>query len=302
MNNKLSEEQTLEDDIYNPPVISKKMFFLIFLFFILSGLFLLPWKNILQTPSLSQLLGCPVQHSPLEVSIFPLGVKTNSLTLNSQCTGIATNIVLQELLISFGGISFSPFGPVINIQVLLDDFPVQAKLAIGLNQVNFSSYYEKLAFTKITPLLKKFTGVNLLIEGNAKVDFRLSLNNQQLDEYKLDVVSTNLNLPSQMITLLKIPDLPLKNLNIKIQGKRNNLSLDNLTLGNSNNLILQSKGNFLIDNRYIGNTQLNLDLELKLSNALNKEFSILSNFIGKNKVSEGHYKMKITGDLSSPVF
>ncbi len=145
-------------------------------------------------------------------------------------------------------------------------------------------------------------GVPILLEGNAKVDLRLSLNNQQLDEYKLDVTSNDLVLPAQMITLLKVPELPLKTLNLKAQGKKNNLSLDNLTLGNNSNLLLQSKGNFFLDFGFMANSQINLDLELKLSHALNQEFSILSSLLGKNKVAEGQYKMKITGTLAAPVF
>ena len=139
-------------------------------------------------------------------------------------------------------------------------------------------------------------------EGNVKLDARFSLLKQQIDEYRLDITSQDLNLPSQMITFFKVPELPLKTLNIKIQGKKNKLSIDNITIGSNNNLYLNAKGNMLLDFQMFSNSQLNLDSELKLSHALNQEFSLLSNFIGKNKVAEGQYKMKISGTIASPIF
>jgi hypothetical protein len=297
-----AEEQTLSDDIYISQSIPKKYFLLVGLLLSIISLFSIPWGQLLKLPNLAQIMGCPAQHSSINANFFPPGVFIKNLTLPSACTGVNNNLIFNDLIISFGGISFSPFGPVINIKTNLENFPLQAKIAVGLNQVNFSSYYEKLPLNKLVPILNKYVGLPIILEGNAKLDLRVSIINQQLDEYKLDITSNDLSLPSQMITFLKVPDLPLKTLNLKAQGKKNNLSLDNLTLGSSSNLLLQSKGNFLLDFNFMPNTQLNLDLELKLSQALNQEFSLLSNLIGKSKVAEGQYKMKFSGTLSAPVF
>lgn len=297
-----SEEQTLSDEIYNYKSIPKKYFLIIGVIFLLFISLTLPWGKMLKVPQLSQLVGCPVQHSPISANFFPPGIHINDITFPSACTGINQNIVLNNLVVSFGGLSFSPLGPVIDIKTTFENLPVQVKIAVGFNQVNISSYYDKLALNKLVPILNKYLALPIILEGNAKIDLRLSMINQLLDEYKLDITSTDLNLPAQIITMFKIPELPLKTLNLKAQGKKNNLSLDNLTLGSNANLLLQSKGNFLIDFSFIQNTQLNLDLELKLSHALNQEFSILSTLMGKNKVAEGQYKMKITGTLAAPTF
>lgn len=302
MNEHPLEEHSLSDDIYTSSTITKKQIFLFLGIIPLILIFVIPWSNLLKVPSLSQIMGCPVQHSAINANFFPPGIFLKNINLPTACTGMANSLNFQDLVISFGGISFSPFGPVLNIKTTLSQFPIEAKLAIGLNQISLSSYYEKLSLTKLNSLLNAFIAVPVIFEGNTKVDIRLSLSNQKIDEYRVDVTSSDLNLPAQMITFLKIPDLPLKTLNIKLQGKKNNLSIDNITLGSSNNLLLQAKGNALVDFQAISNTQLNIDTELKLSHALNQEFSLLSNFIGKNKVAEGQYKMKISGTLSSPSF
>lgn len=302
MVDKNTEEQTLSEEIYSHQGIPKKFLIVFFFICMFVLLFSIPWNSLLKIPSLAQIVGCPVQHSPIGANFFPPGLHLKTLSLPPGCTQKSTTLTFTDLIISFGGISFSPFGPVINIQTLFDDFPVQAKLAIGLSQINFSSYYEKLSLTKFNVLLTKHIGLPLTLTGNAKFDLRVSLKNQQIDEYKLEILSNDLNLPSQMITFLKVPEIPLKVLNLKAQGKKNNLSIDNLTIGSSSNLLLQSKGNMLVDFQFLPNTQLNMDLELKLSHALNQEFNMISTLLGKNKVSEGNYKMKISGTLASPVF
>jgi type II secretion system protein N len=302
MSNPSYDEQSLPDEIYSPPSVSKKYILLFIAIFPLLALFFIPWGTLLKTPNLSQILGCPIQHTPLSANFFPPGVYFKNITLPPACTGMSNMLNLQDLVIGIGGISFSPLGPVVNIKGNLDQFPIQAKLAVGLNQISLSSYYEKLSLNKLNHLLNKMGSLPVTFEGNVKLDARFSLLNQQIDEYRLDITSQDLNLPSQMITFFKVPELPLKTLNIKIQGKKNKLSIDNITIGSNNNLYFNAKGNMLLDFQMFANSQLNLDSELKLSHALNQEFSILSNFIGKNKVAEGQYKMKISGTLASPVF
>lgn len=300
--NNISKEQTLSDEIYEQQSFSFKYKLILFSFFIFLGLMIAPWGNILKIPSLSSLIGCPVQHSEPSVNFFPPGPKFKSLTLPTSCTGLKQNVTIKDFSIGIGGISFSPFGPVLNAQGQLDDLPLKIKIALGLGQQTISIYEEKLSLTKLNNVLKKYIQLPFIFHGTAKADIRVSLNNNSLDEYRLDLSSADLQIPAQMITILQTPDLPLKVLNLKFQGKKNKASLDNFILGNSSSLLLQSKGNILFDFYFIQNSQLDLEVELKLSQKLNQDFSILSAILGNQKVSEGHYKMKVKGTLASPVF
>ena len=296
------EEHSLSDEIYASSSIPKKYLIFALCLIPLILVFFIPWGSLLKVPTLAQIMGCPAQHAPASANFFPPGIFLKNISLPPACTGLNSVVNLQDVVVGLGGISFSPLGPVVNITANVEQFPVQAKLAIGVNQIILSSYYEKLSLSKLNTLLARYGKIPVEFNGHAQVDVRFSLSNQQIDEYRLDIKSNDLNLPSQMITFLKVPDLPLKTLIIKVQGKKNNLSIDNITIGSSNNLFVQAKGNMLLDFQFLANSQVNLDTELKLSQALNQEFSLLSNFLSKNKVAEGHYKMKISGTLGSPVF
>ena len=293
-------DNTLAEDIYPNERFPKKQLILLLFIFFISIIFSVPWSSLFKIPNLAQMTGCPIQTSELKLSIFPPGPSFKSVTLPSSCTGLNTNVVLDNIVATLGGISFSPLGPVVNVKANLEGLPINLKLAIGINSQNISLYYEKLSLTQLGSLLKKYFQFPAIIEGQAKTDIRFSLKDGVLDEYLVDITSNDLNLPAQIITLFKIPELALKHLNLKIQGKKNKALVEDFSVGSNANLFIQSKGNVLLNFSYPDTTRLDLNMELKLSPALNQDFSIIGTFLSNNKVAEGHYKFKLSGNLNAP--
>lgn len=294
------KDQSLNDEIYEQLSFPKRYTFSLLLLIIFLIFISIPWKSIFQAPSLSTLLGCPVQHSGINFKFFPPGPFVNSLILSTECTGLRQNVELQDVAVSFGGVSFSPLGPVFNVNSSLEKFPISLKFAVGINKINVSFYDEKLSLTKLNSLIKKYYNIPLYFSGTAKTDLRVSLVQNMLDEYQLQLNSQDLFLPPQNVVLLQVPELALKTLDVKFQGKKAKASLDNLTLGNANTLLLQSKGNLLFDFYNFSNSQIDLNVELKLSQKLNENFSILSTLLGSKKVGEGNFKFPLKGTIGSP--
>lgn len=294
------KDNVLPDEIYEQESYSKKYLLISVVAIIFVIVLSIPWKSLFQIPSLSSLMGCPVQHSEITIKYFPPGPSMKSLNLPPQCTGLKQNIEIKDFALSFGGISFSPLGPVFNLSGNLESLPFSIRLAVGLGQINIGLYDEKISLSKLSAILKKHLNLPLDFSGTAKADLRFSITNNVLDEYQVHIQSQDLLLPQQNITLIQIPELPLKTLELKLQGKKAKASLDNLTIGGNSTLLLQTKGNILFDFYYFANSQLDLNVEIKLSQKINENFAILSTILGNKKVGEGNFKFQLKGTVGSP--
>lgn len=304
LNNVSAVENKLAEEIYGSAIFSHKIYILITLTtFLLAFIFAIPWKSATNAPllSLADLVGCPLSYQGMKWNWWPIGPSMTTLSIPAACTGQPQTLTLENVILSPGGISYAPLGPVINISFRFKKINFDAKLALGLGQQVLGLYHENLDLEKLSSVITDLTQFPLLLQGKSKLDLRLGLAQGQLQEFNFTLDSENFTLPDQTISMLQIPALKLNDLHIKMQGKGNKAVIEKIILGSpKKDLYLNSKGSLLLNFASMEESALSLTNELKLSSSLANQFALISAFLNNYKSGDNAYAFKIEGTLNSP--
>ena len=234
-----------------------------------------------------------------KISLFPLPSlrAANQFTLSSKCSGFSNNMVLKHVELSNRGFSFSPVGLKFNTEIIFDKFnPLEVSLSIG------AGTYKLIMDRTIidSSLISEFVRLPLDIEGELQVNLIASLAKNAITELEAEIGSTNLNLPSQMISGFNIPNIIASPLKIiaKISNPKD-LEINAIQIGDKkSDLYLIGKGDIknFSDSR---SASLNIMSTLALKKELKTQFSFINLLLG-NPNDLGEYKFQVSGKLSSP--
>jgi predicted flavoprotein YhiN len=244
-------------------------------------------------------MGCNVTNSPLEFHWWPPGPYISNLSLDADCSTLNTKINVSQISISLGGFSFSPFGPVINTNFLLEKIPLQAKITLGFSEFGLAILGSQLKLDNFSSLLQKILSNKIQLQGNLNLDLRMTFTKNGLDNSNIVATSSNFNLPEQNISLFALPAIDAGTLNLSIKGKKNVFAIEKFILGSDTApFYLNANGSIGIDQQD-PTPQLNLKTLLKLDAEMEKKLSFATGFLGSYKINSA-YEFNLVGPLSAP--
>jgi len=322
---KTNPENHLSDEIYSGTKKISIIWKMSFLgLFSISLLIALPWGSFFKSNAVSQnssknsenssmlsmkslslasLTGCAITMGKSEWNFFPPGPTFYKLMIPGSCVDTSQDIVIEKMTVTLGGPSFSPLGIVFNATLLYQGIHLDAKIALGFGEQIISIFNDKIPLSQVAKLLEDQGQFSLLLGGVANLDLKISLDmaKKQLHNLNLSLTSKNFELPAQTISLLAIPDLNLKTLNIKAQGKKNNIVIERFILGEASTpIFINGKGNILLNSENPVFSSLDLSTDLRLSQEFANQFALIATMLTSYKKAENSYSFKIKGSIAAP--
>jgi len=299
------KDNTIVDNDYSWSFgIFKTIFFisiLLSLFFIIN----FPTKRILDhvlASAFQSQPGCHISYSDTNFGFFMPSLKFKELVIPEGCIlKEQKNIPLESLSIGFGGVSFSPLSAIVNIDLEIPRTSLNVKVASNGKKNVIKITKQKVDLGSLSEIMQKIAPDNAKFEGKAILDLDADFVNGKLNNLNsLKISSSDFYLPAQSISILAIPNLDLKTLDVKLLGKKEKLSLETFVLGSPDApLHLDIKGNIIADYQSLGSSNLDLGVDLKVSPEIAEKFP-LGMFLGKFESSENQYSFKVNGNASTP--
>lgn len=154
-------------------------------------------------------------------------------------------------------------------------------------------------------LLQRFKNLPFLpikMQGQASVNIRAALNNNQITNLKIYIESKDFVLPSQTIQDVKLSNLPLKVFNLKAETReKGKLIVEKFIMGEPQSpLRLQFKGAVLLNPNSFSDSELNLKGEINFSESFLESYSLIKFMFNAYSQKDGFYQVNIGGTLSQP--
>lgn len=298
--NNMSEPKEHQEIDYSFPKIGTFKFVLLCLFLIL--FFTISTFPISKTidgliqQSLNAVPNCNIHYKDYKFELFMPKVVFSNLNFPSSCFGNSgESIELKKVNLLFRGLSFAPFGPSFKVETEFLKNPINAYIAAGIGEValNFSNNTIKLSsFQSFMPQLQ--------IDGNLTYNLLVKSNYNDLSDLKVVIQSKDIQIPSQKIMGLNIPNSSINNFYLKADfDKSKKLKLKDLIIGDTKASI---RANFKGDLRPNFRSFSSSFLSLKGEVAFEKDFLekvpvgiFMSSF---NKKDE-FYQINLEGPLNN---
>ena len=269
---------------------------LLWLALTLAGFVTLPPLTLLFIPDAvvrqvaSQMLaanGATLQAAKIGTAL-PFGIKATRLTLANQSANLITldriSLQLRPLALLSGNVSFK-IAANIGAGTINGTLTVLPRLQ-GTLQVN------KLELADI-PLLATATGGT--IQGTARIDLSLQPTPPSGSGGEARILIRNVQVKGVRISSMPLPDASFPELRGIVKIKGQTVVVDNLAL-QGNGIYLRLGGTAPLS----AGAQLNLNLELMPGAEFLEQQKSVFLFMIPYQVSPGHYKLPISGTLTSP--
>ena len=139
------------------------------------------------------------------------------------------------------------------------------------------------------------------LSGQVNIDSLISLYGPRMDELKVSLESTNLNVPGQMLSDIKLPKIDIGNFSLKMEssdGKKVNLK--ELIIGGVNSSIRgKFTGNISLATGAIAFSPVNLKGEANFSPEFLEAFPILNLMLPQFTQVNNFYQINMTGTLGN---
>lgn len=255
---------------------------------------------------------CPIKFDKLSYKWN--GVILSNVKPSPTCTkGIPLN--LRTLTLSLSGFSFSPFGPAFNISTIFQGMPLEADVAVGLgglalvieNQARGSGFEypeKKINLNKLGGLVPVKLSGDIYISN---LHIKSNLNFTNLEIMSLNIVSKNILIPAQTMTLppMGLPftiNEPLAINNFLLLGElsqggnKPKFQLKQFTVGDDQSpLRSEFRGKIDINLLRPVYSGLNLVGELKLSDSFPQKELLHNLVLQKFDQKDGFYQIQIKG-------
>ncbi len=246
---------------------------------------------------LAQLPGCQMSFERLRIELFLPKIVLTEMRLPAHCFGGGQGMKLPYVNLYFRGPSFSPLGVAFKISTELHSQPLNLYYAAGISRQVIRVEENKLnlsLFSRISPQIPKLSGA-------ANVEALMSLAGPRMDELKVSIESSNLNVPGQMMGDLKLPKIDIGNFSLKLEsedGKK--VQLKELIIGGVNSSIRgKFTGNISLAPNAIAFSPISLKGEASFSAEFLEAFPILNLMLPQFTQVNNFYQINMTGTLGN---
>lgn len=307
MDNKLKtakiHENSLFDEIYLLSSWNNSKILFLFLFFSSVFFFLnFPFTHSLKTiveNKISSIPGRPITFGKMEIDylLFP-GLDFDFFKYHSG----GQEIKFKTLTLDIIRPSVFPPGIRLELEGLSDKTKVKIKTSLS-----FLSHRLIVEDTHLSgDFLYHLTGQKVQIKGNLEIQLQTSLereaSNMKAVDGKVFLKSSDLEIPSQIVSGFEIPLLALKHFVMEAEiDDKGILNISKFELGNTRSAIyLKGRGTIYLNSKNILMSKLAINSEIQFSKQLLESFQILNNILENKKTVNGMYQVKIQGTLGSP--
>lgn len=246
---------------------------------------------------LAKLPGCRPNFESLRIEFLMPKVILSELTVPGSCLGGTQPLKMPEVALRFQGPSFAPLGVAFRLDLSLKGAPVSVNYAAGLGSQVLNVQEEDLPLELLGALVPSVPKM----EGHMKLNGKLALLGDQLQEMKLLIESQNLEILPQTVSDIKIPRLAIGNLLLKLdsQGPRK-LLVQEFILGKTDAPIRgKFSGTIDLAPGATAMSPVNLRGEAAMSDEFLQAFPILNLMLPQFSQKDGFYQINLGGTLGS---
>ncbi len=246
---------------------------------------------------------CSLQFKNYEFGLLLPNIQFNEVAIPNGCVSRDQKMfIVDRMEVSFGGINFSPFGAVVNLELKLGKNIINLKASSNGTEHVVKMSKQKLSLAPIAQLLSEKMGMTVPeLRGKAVLDFHLKTKGQALEIFDLKLNSEDFRLPAQSMMGFAIPDLDLKKLDIETKGKGKQILVEKVIAGSHNAPIyINTDGSIALDGRSINRSSLDMNIELKFSEEILEQYAIFKMVLAQFDQGDNTYKLKLTGTMATP--
>jgi type II secretion system protein N len=282
-----------------------KILFILPTAFILGVFLSFPLEETINTfleKNLKTQSACPVDYEKMEFSYFMPSIKLYKPHLGPRCFGQfqGPGIRFSQLKLSFSGISFYPIW---GLKFTLDSEARDQNIT-ALISSNFFSHHISISENTFTgQFISPMVGNPNLLQGKFTLNANILLKNNLPQELDLHLKSKNFSLSEQNILGLQIPNTNIGALSLKLSLRDGEpqLFVPSFILGDQEApLGTQLKGKIKLNYEGMKTSPLDLAGDIRFSARFLEIFPILNLFLSGKTPQNGHYQIKIGGNLGAP--
>lgn len=245
---------------------------------------------------LSKLPGCNPTFDGLSFSFLLPKVMLSDVQIPSSCLGQeGPPVIMRGLTLYFLGPSFAPLGVALKVSGDINGQPLNIRYSTGATSQVVRIEEDALNLAKLAPVIPGAPKV----QGTLKLDLRLQMAGQQVQDIKLLAESTNFVIPPQSMGDFRLPALPVGDLSIKAasDGPRK-VIVDQFVLGKTNSPVRANfKGNVELDEGGLAFSPVDLKGEVAFSQEFLDSFAILNLMLAQFSQKDGFYQVRLGGTL-----
>ena len=305
MKHKKLPDNHLADEIYQIPRFFKLKGILLALALIFLGFVLnAPIRDTITnavTTQLNSIPGCPLTFEQVETSLFWPKITIKKLSLPPACLKMAegNSLDLGDINLSFRGPSFFPLGLKLHMYLQRKETEIHAYTALS-----FFSNIIKIENTTIdSSIFNEILATPSAFEGTLNLEALLTIKKGQITNGKVLLQSTNINIPSQTIKGIVLPQLNIGNIVVKGGIIQSNLKIDSIIIGSESSPIKANcNGSIKLNEHNFVQSRLDLKGEVKFSPDLINKFPIINLLVAGKSEKNGFYPFRIIGPATMPNF
>lgn len=246
---------------------------------------------------MAKIPGCRMSFESLRIEFLMPKVVLTDVNLPGSCLGGRQPLKMPEMALRFQGPSFAPLGVALRMDLNLPAAPLSLHYAAGLGSQVFNIQEEDLPLTVLSTLVPSMPKM----KGHMKLNGKLALVGEQIQEMKVLLESQNLEILPQTVSDIKIPRLAIGNLLLKLesQGPRK-LQVQEFIIGKADAPIRgKFSGTVDLAPGALSMSPVSLRGEAAMSDDFLQAFPILNLMLPQFAQKDGFYQINLGGTLGS---
>ncbi|MCT4641981.1 MAG: hypothetical protein N4A33_06745 [Bacteriovoracaceae bacterium] len=239
--------------------------------------------------------GCPLKVEQIQFELFMPKAIIKKISVPRRCFGsFGKDLIVKNTHINFRGFTFSPLGPHFKIETNLLGNNFHALTTIGFKEILVNLQNNSLILER---LREDFPQIKA--SGKIKIDAKLSMMNQKINNLNLNIRSKDLNFLPQNISGFKLSSLPINQLLLRANMKKKDLIIKDFVLGDLNSPIRSNfKGKIVPNMRNFQYSNADLRGEVAFSSNFIQKYMIIDMIMKKFDKKDNFYQLEIKGPLT----
>ncbi len=241
---------------------------------------------------------CPLIYKKFELDLILPTLKLDELTIPGRCFGnpkAAVHFNKAEFGVTFP--SFWPIGIKTKFNASFEDSQINV-----FPRLTIAGHSIQIANSKLTTkFINQLTPQPNMINGDFDLKGNIEIKGNDIDTAHLLIDSNNLFIPTQNVSGIQIPALPLKKFELaaNIVGKQ--MQIKALRIGSPDSTLQgEFKGTISLSKANIAYSKIDLQGKIKISKEIQEALPLIRLLLnGKNK-KDGFYFITLGGTLGAP--
>lgn len=245
---------------------------------------------------LSKLPGCNLSFNGLSFGLFFPKIILTDVQIPGSCFGDSNEpILMRDLRLYFLGPSFFPLGVALKASGDLNGQPVSIRYSTGISSQVIKIDEDSLDLARVMSVIPGLPK----LAGKLKLDMRLEMAQQQIQDIKLLAESKDFLIPPQGLGDFRLPRINVGDFSLKLQSEGpRKVKIEQFVLGKTDAPVRANfKGNINLTPANIAYSPVDIKGEAAFSPEFLESFSILNLMLGQYSQKDGFYQIRLGGTL-----